>query len=139
MIPVYLSYDFKLIGGFEQFEIAKELKLKSIPFQRNSKINHKEIKQFTKSVQNIKVGNKKYPVKAIDGSTIYVSMNHAKKVRETKRMAARLKCYIRVLPNFTFSLIDKNDNYILGNAEKGLKLNVIRKKMKPLLMNIKSK
>lgn len=54
-------------------------------------------------------------------------------------MAARLRCYIRVLPNFTFSLIDKNDNYILGNAEKGLKLNVIRKKMKPLLMNIKSK
>lgn len=139
MIPVYLSYDFKLIGGFEQFEIAKELKLKSIPFLRNNKMNQKERKQFTNSVQNIKIGNKKYPVKAIDGSTIYVSMNHAKKVREAKRMAAKLKCYIRVLPNFTFSLIDKNDNYILGNADKGLKLNVIRKKMKPLLMNIKSK
>lgn len=64
LIPVYLSYDFKLIGGFEQFEIAKELKFKYIPFQRNSKMNHKERKQFTNSVQNIKIGNKKYPVKA---------------------------------------------------------------------------
>lgn len=28
MIPVYLSYDFKLIGGFEQYELAKELGMK---------------------------------------------------------------------------------------------------------------
>lgn len=139
LIPVYLSYDFQLIGGFEQYELAKELKLQRVPFQRITKMNHKERNQFTNSVQNRKIGNKKYLVKAIDGSTIYVSMNHAKKVRETKHMATRLKCYLRILPNFTFVLTDKNDNYILGNSEKGLKLNVIRKKMKPLLMNIKSK
>lgn len=28
IIPVYLSYDFKLIGGFEQYELAKELGMK---------------------------------------------------------------------------------------------------------------
>ncbi len=32
LIPVYLSYDFKLIGGFEQYELAKELKMQKIPF-----------------------------------------------------------------------------------------------------------
>lgn len=139
MIPVYLSYDFKLIGGFEQYELAKELELESIPFQRLTKLNKAERKQFDKAVHNRKVGNKKYKVTAIDGSPIYVSANHAKKVRETKHMASRLKMYLQVLPNFTFSLIDKENNYVFGSAENGLKLFAIRKKLTALINNRKSK
>ena len=130
MIPVYLSYDFRLIGGFEQYELAKELQLQHIPFQRVTKMNRHEQYQFQKNVQNRPIGNKKYPIKVSDGSTIFVSMNHAKKVRETKRMANQIKGQLAILPDYTFTVMDKAGNYIIGNDNKGLSFGAIRKAIK---------
>ena len=133
MIPVYLSYDFRLIGGFEQYELAKELQLQHIPFQRVTKMSRHEQYQFQKNVQNRPIGNKRYPVKACDGGTIFVSMNHSKKVSETKRMANKINGKLHILPNFTFTVTDKTGGYIIGNENNGIALNAVRKKLKKFM------
>ena len=86
MIPVYLSFDFKLIGGFEQYELAKELKLKRIPFQRINKLNNKQKKKFRDESHTKAIGNKKYKIKAENGTNFYVSLNRFKKFRSIKRL-----------------------------------------------------
>lgn len=134
MIPVYLSYDFKLIGGFEQYELSKELQLQHIPFQRVTKMNRHEQKQFRNSIHNKPIGNKRYPVKASDGNTIFVSLNHFQKVKETKRMANKINGKLTVLPNFTFMVVDTSGNTIIATGEnKGLALYAIRKKLKRMI------
>ena len=126
MIPVYLSYDFRLVGGYEQYALAKELNLEHIPFQRNATYSQKKLRN---EVHNKPIGNKKYSLKASDNSTIYVSMNHAKKVRETKRMANQINGRLTIFPNYRFAVTDKAGNYIIGN-NKGLSLGAIRKAIK---------
>lgn len=129
MIPVYLSYDFRLIGGFEQFELAKELQLQHIPFQRVTKMNRHEKYQFEKNVQNRPLGNKRCPVKASDGSTIFVSINNAKKIRKTKQMAYKINGKLHTLPDFTFAVTDKTGEYIIGNMNHGIPLNAVKQKI----------
>lgn len=68
LIPVLLSFEGNLIGGFEQYELAKELGRSHIPAKRITKLNKAEKEKFCRAVVNEKIGNKKYPVKATDGS-----------------------------------------------------------------------
>ena len=128
MIPVFLSFDFNLIGGFEQYELAKELGINKIPAKRISKLNNKDQRQFVKSVTNWKLGNKKYAVTAIDGSKIFMSLNHYKKVKHAIFIAKKRKCILEILPDFTFRMRNKND-YIIGSAEKSVKLNTLIKEL----------
>lgn len=59
MIPVYISFDFRLIGGYEQYALARELHMKKVPAQRVTKMNSTEKKTLSKAVSNQPIGNKK--------------------------------------------------------------------------------
>lgn len=128
MIPVYLSYDFKLIGGYEQYELAKELKLKRIPFQRINKLNNRQKKKFRDEIHTQKIGNKKYKIKAENGTNFYVSLNRFKKFKSIKKAVNAKGHHLVVFPNFTFSVKDKENNYIKGSQNKGVALNAIQNK-----------
>lgn len=73
--------------------------------------------------------NEKYTVKANDGSVIRVSQGQAKKVRQSFHMAHKLKYKLEIHHDLTFSLINKNGEYVCGSAEKGKSLNAIRRIM----------
>lgn len=137
MIPVYLAYDFTLISGFEQYELAKELGLPMIPMQRVTKMNTGETKQFSKSVSNRKIGNKKYPVKAIDGSKIFLSLSNYKKVKQVIYLVNRYHGKVEILPNFTFAVQDRTGTYIAGSQDKGVSLASVRRHLDELVGKIK--
>jgi len=122
MIPVFLSFDFRLIGGHEQYVLAKELGLKKIPAQRITKPNETEKKELRNSVSNKKVANKKYPVKANDGSKIFVSLNRVKKVKELIHQADSLGYSVEVLPDFRFSLVGKNNTSVVATLNEARKI-----------------
>lgn len=134
MIPIYLSYDFKLIAGYEQYVLAQELGMKKIPAQRitQQKMNRKERKAFINAVHNVQVGNKKFPVTANDGSVIYVSLCRARKVRELEKLANRLNYRYDILPDFTFSIYDDDMNYIIGSTNHGAILSNATKRLTAL-------
>lgn len=131
LIPVYLSFDMRLIGGFEQYEVAKQLHLYKVPMQRvtREKMNKREQAEFRKTVHNRAIGNKKYPLSATDGSEIYVSLNTKKKVTELFRKAKRMNCHCHIFPNFSFAITDIEDNYIVGSPNRGAALAKALKKL----------
>lgn len=124
MIPVLILFDGTLLGGFEQYELAKQLKLKKIPVQR-IRLGQSE---FRKAVTNQKYGNKKYPIKASDGSKIFLSLNRFKKVKQTSSLLLELGYTMEIIPNFTFRVWD-NDKCIIGSAQEGVQLHTLRKEL----------
>ena len=119
MIPVYLSFDFELLAGFEQLVLAKELKLKRIPFQRIDKMNSTEKKQFRYEVHDKPIGNKKYKVKDVNGKPIYLSLNRHKKIKKAFAKAKALNLKISVMPDFTFLITDSRGiQTLVGNEYK---------------------
>lgn len=113
LIPVFLSFDFRLISGYEQYLIAKDLGRKKVPFQRKNKMNKTERKEFRDTIQFRAIGNKKYPVRTNDGREIYVSMNIKKKIDQCFKLSRKLDLRIEVLPTFKFCAW-KNDKKIYG-------------------------
>lgn len=122
MIPVFLSFDFRLIGGFEQYVLAKELGLKKIPAQRITKPNATEVKELRNTVSHEKVANKKYLIKANDGSKIYLSLNRAKKVKELIQQASSLGYTVEILPDFRFKIIGKNNTSVVATLNEARKI-----------------
>ncbi len=111
IVPVYISYDFKLISGFEFYELAKELGHTHIFFIRNTKLNHRENCEFKKSVQRRKVGNKKYPVRINDGGYVYLSLKHYKKHDELQKLARKAGLKLDISPEYKFRILGLGDNY----------------------------
>ena len=97
MIPVYLSFGFELIGGFEQYALAKELGLSKIPAQRDSKPSKKELAKFRKSATAKPVANKKYQITCVDGNKIYISAGQNKQVAHLLKIARRIKLQCEIL------------------------------------------
>lgn len=108
LIPVYLSYDFRLLAGYEQIILAKELGYDQIPFQRITKMNRKEKAEFHKSVQNRPIGNKKIPVKDTEGNRIYLTYREKKVLNRCYGMARKLNMRIQINPGFKISIIDSD-------------------------------
>lgn len=129
MIPVFLSFDFKLIGGFEQYELAKELGIKKIPAKRITKPNRGERKAFMQSVTNRKLGSKKYPVSTIDGDKIYLNLKRFKIVNNASRFAQKHGYTLDILPDFTFRVWN-NGKCILGSPQSGIQFNQLNRVFK---------
>lgn len=109
MIPVYTSYDFCLLKGYEQYVLAKELGLNKIPFQRR-KMTKKERSKFTKTPTNRKIGNKKYPVTTNRGEVQYLSLNQYKKMKLAKRSLHKVSKELKLvyLGNLKFTIENEN-------------------------------
>lgn len=121
LIPVYLSFDLKLIYGYEQYILAKELGLEQIPFQRST--NRKE---FDKSVSNEKFDNKCYSVKDINGAKIYITLNQYKKVNSLVNLCKDMDFTLQILPDFTFTVIDNNGEIIIEKAKLSIAAKLIK-------------
>lgn len=106
MIPVFLSYDFELIAGYEQYVLAKELGIKSIAFDKVTKLNKKEEKAFKKKVHNRAIGNKKYPVIDIDGGKIYVTYRQRKLLNTCFKLARKSNKSLEITPKLRINIID---------------------------------
>lgn len=136
MIPVYLSYGFDLIGGYEQYVLAKELGLSKIPAQRETKPSRKESAKFSKSAATRPLANKKYPITCVIGSKLYISAWQKKQVAHLSKNARRLKLDCEILPDFTVALKDCQGNYVVGSPERGMKVNAAAKKTEKMLNNV---
>lgn len=128
LIPVFLSYDNSLIGGFEQYELAKELGRKRIPAQSVTRLSKSEQRKFRKAVTTSTLGNKKYPVVTKDGSRIFLSLNQYNKIQHLYKISRKNNWVLEILPDFTLCVKDK-DGYIWGSPNHGLKLNTLSKKL----------
>lgn len=106
MIPVFLSYDFELIAGYEQYVLARELGIKSIAFDRVTKLNKKEQKAFRKKVHNNAIGNKKYPVIDIDGGKIYVTYRQKKLLDTCFKLARKFNKSLEITSKLRINIID---------------------------------
>ena len=137
LIPVYLSFDMRLIGGFEQYEVAKQLHLYKVPMQRvtRKEMNKREQAAFRKTVHNRAIGNKKYPLYATDGSEIYVSLNVKKKVTDLFRKVKKMNYHCHIFPNFQFAITDIDGNYIVGSPNRGASLTKASKKIDKMKAN----
>lgn len=126
MIPVYLSYDLRLLYGYEQYVLAKELSLNSIPFQRKNKMNKKEQRQFVKTPTDRPFGNKKISIKTVDGKTQWISQCQYKKVRRCRQhLKQQLGDFKLVhVGNMKFAIADKNGQ-IFDGFTKGKSINGI--------------
>lgn len=126
MIPVFLSYDLKLLQGYEQYLLAKELNMTKIPFQRK-KMNSRERKEFTNKAMDRKFGNKKYPLTTVDGDREYITLSQIKKVRRCRRMCK--KCgdlSLDYLGNLKFVVTNADGETVIG-TKKGRTINSINK------------
>lgn len=105
MIPVYTSYDFCLLKGYEQYVLAQELGLNKIPFQRRE-MTRKERSKFAKTPTNKKMGNKKYKVTTNTGEVQYFSLNQYKQMKLAKRSLYRVSKELRLvyLGNLKFTI-----------------------------------
>lgn len=125
MIPIYLSYDFVLLAGYEQIILAHELGKKEVCFQRVNKINRKEAKKFRNSVQHRKIGSKKYPIKDRDGNRIYITMAQRKILNACYGLARKVKMKIEITPDLKIDIIKMDgstykDNLSLKTAKNQL-------------------
>ena len=127
MIPIYLSFDFRLIGGYEQYALAKELRLKKIPMQRLTKMNSREEKEFRKSICHQALGNKKYKIRTEDGEKIFVSLNQYKKFTELLNLADRFGYRLTVRPDFSLCAKNQNGEYLFSSNTKCLSMKEMRK------------
>lgn len=120
MIPVYLSYNFRLLAGFEQYILAKELGLTQIPFQRVAKASKQEINSNRNNTS----------IKTKSGIIIYTSIGKAKKIKQNYRFAKSNGWEVIVHDGLTFSLREnKSGKYLIGNEDKGKSLNGFRRKL----------
>ncbi len=108
LVPVYLSYDFRLMAGYEQIILAKELGYEQIPFQRVTKMNRKEAAQFRKTVHDRPVGNKKIPVKDTEGNKIYLTYREKKILNRCYKMARILKMQLKIMPGMKITLLNSD-------------------------------
>lgn len=127
MIPVYTSYDFCLLKGYEQYVLAKELGLNKIPFQRR-KMTKKERSKFTKTPTNRKIGNKKYPVTTNRGEVQYLSLNQYKKMKLAKRSLQKVSKELKLvyLGNLKFTIENENGKR-LHKQKEGIAATSIQK------------
>ncbi len=139
MIPVYLDYFFNLIGGFEQYELAKELGLKKIPVQRINKMTKKQQAQLRNTVSHEKTANKVCPIKASDGTYIYLSINRYKKVKNAIRLANKMNLIVCMLPDFSFSLVDKNGKETIIGKDTGNPVCALNKYLKKYQAHLERK
>lgn len=118
MIPVYLSYDFRLLKGYEQYVLAKELGMKKIPFQRRDMTKKEKSK---KKVTNKKMGNKKYPLTTKSGNVQYLTLNKYKKAILAKRVLRKVSKELRLiyLGNLKFTIENENGERLL-KQKKGV-------------------
>lgn len=128
MIPVYLSYDLKLLYGYEQYVLAKELGLNSIPFQRKTKMNKKEQRQFVKTPTDRPFGNKKCSLTTVDGKKQWISQCQYKKVRRCRQhLRQKLGDFKLVyVGNMKFAIADKSGQ-ICNEFAKGKSLKSIHR------------
>lgn len=132
MIPVYLSYGFDLIGGFEQYVLAKELGLSKIPAQRDTKPSKKELAKFRKSATTKPIANKKHLITCVDGNKIYISAGQNKRVAHLFKIARQLKLKCEIFSDFTVALKDCQGDYVVGSPEHGMRVNAAIKKINKL-------
>lgn len=136
MIPVHLSFDFRLIGGYEQYALAKELRLKKIPMQRVTTMNSSEKKEFRKNICHQPFGNKKYGIKTEDGGKIFVSLNQYKKFKELLYLADCCGCKLTVRPDFSLCAKNKNGEYLFNSETKGLSMKEMREYLRRQLKGV---
>lgn len=127
MIPVYLSMYNVLIGGFEQYVLAQELGMKTIPFMRRNKARKNEHRKFLRTVYNKPVANKKYKLTATDGSNIYVTPGTYKKYQIIKQWARKNKCTVEVTPNGRLR-VEQDGKYIYG-VNSGIVIEIMYRKI----------
>lgn len=127
MIPVYLSFDFRLIGGQEQYALAKELRLKKIPMQRVTTMNSGEKKEFRNAICHQPLGNKKYGIKTEDGGKIFVSLNQNKKFKELLYLADSCGCKLTVRPDFSLYAKNQDGEYLFSSNTQCLSIKEMRK------------
>lgn len=127
MIPVYLSFDFRLIGGYEQYALAKELHLKKIPMQRVTTMNSSEKKEFRKSICHQLLGNKKYGIKTEDGGKIFISLNQYKKFKELLYLADSCGCKLTVRPDFSLYAKNRDGEYLFSSNTQCLSIKEMRR------------
>ncbi len=132
LIPVYLSFEFRLIAGFEQFVLAKRLGLETVPFLRR-RMTGREQTAFSKSVSDRKFQGKKYPVKTQANKTVYISMNQKKKLGKSFKLAKLAGLRLQVFDDFSIAAMDNEGNYWFGSPEKGLHVETATHKLEMLL------
>ena len=125
MIPVCITFDKRLIGGFEQWELAKELGHTRIPVYQHT-MSNADRNQLREMVHTHSIGDKKFPVRDITGQKIYFSEGRAKKIKATQQAAMRKGYKACLLPDGSFSLMDGEDRFIVGSRRHGTELNCIR-------------
>lgn len=106
MIPVYLSYDFELIAGYEQYILAKELGIQEITFYRITKMNKKEARKYHKTVHHRPVCNKKYPIKDVCGNKIYITYAQRKYLNTIFGLARKSNKSIEISPEFKINILN---------------------------------
>lgn len=136
MIPVYLSFDFRLIGGYEQYALAKELGLKKIPMQRVTTMNSGEKKEFRKAICHQPLGNKKYGIKTEDGGKLFISLNQYKKFKELLYLADCFGCKLTVRPDFSLCAKNQNGEYLFNSDEKCLSMKEMRENLRRQLKGV---
>lgn len=132
LIPVYLSFDFRLIAGFEQFVLAKRLGLEVVLFLRR-RMTGREQTAFSKSASDRKLQNKQYPVKTCDGKTVYVSMGQWKTLSRAFKLSRAAGLRLQVFDDFSVALTAKDGNYLFGSSEKRVRIKAAIHKLETLL------
>lgn len=128
MIPVFLSYDFRLIAGYEQYVLAKELGKKEIPFQRK-KMTKSEERKFSHHPSDAPVGNKKYKLVTVDGKTEYVSALQQKRFRQINGRLRKMGLYAQYIGDHNIRFMNKSGECVkkrkaLGSAMKFLNTHI---------------
>lgn len=128
MIPVFLSYDFRLIAGYEQYILAKELGKKEIPFQRK-KMTKSEERKFSHHPSDIPIENKKYKLVTVDGKTEYVSALQHKRFRQINGRLQKMGLYAQYIGDHNVRFMTKSGecvkkNKALGSAMKFLNTHI---------------
>ena len=107
MIPVWLNAEHRLIGGIEQYLLAKEMKLKMIPAQIKTKLTAQEKKELKQLISHKPEGNKVCPIYT-NGGRVFVTMNQAKKFMYCLSGAKMLGYSLCVDEKLAICVRDKN-------------------------------
>lgn len=105
MIPVFVSCDFHLISGYEQYVLAKELGMNTVPFQRR-KMDKTEQRKFSHHASSTKVGNKKYKMTTVDGKIEYISMCQKKRFNMIKNRLGKMGLIAEYIGNHNIRIVN---------------------------------
>ena len=130
MIPVYLSYDFELIAGYEQYILARELGIQEIAFHRITKMNRKEARKYHKTVHNRPVCNKKYPIKDMCENKIYITYAQRKHLNTVFGLARKCNKSIEISPVFKVNILNADGTIYKKNINVKSTLKYLRKLQK---------